>query len=435
MMDRPMLVARTFWRSQMETAYSQQMLDALSAGQLDEAQRVFTLALRHDEDDMLFSLAEELYGLGFLKQAKRTYLKLLERYPDADEIRTGLADVAIDEDEIDEALGYLSEIDETSDSYVEALLVTADLYQTEELYEASEQKLLKAYELAPEEPVILFALAEFYFNTRQFKQAIAFYKEMLLQGLKSFSRVDIVSRIGVAYAQAGNFDNAIGYLEQIHEADMTPDVQFQLGFTYFQLKEWEKAAKALEDMDNQYGSLYPYLGQAYVELNRLDDALRTFQAGLSVDEFNENLYRLAAETSIKLGDDDQARKYFIQGLNIEPDDTTMVLELSNLYVQKGEHDKNVELLSAYVQNDEIDPQIYWNAAKSLAQVDQWDLARKYWDAAQPYFMENADFLREAFDFWREDGDSANSIVLGQAYLKLEPEDTEMIDAVDSLENY
>ena len=237
--------------------YSEKMLDALSSGQLDDAQKMFALALRNDEDDMLFSLAEELYGLGFLKQAKRTYLKLLERYPDADELRTGLADVLIDEGEIDGALDYLSTISEDSPTYLESLLVMADLYQTEELYEASEQKLLKAYQLAPHEEVILFGLAEFYFNMRRFKEAIKYYKELLLMGNKSFSRVDLVSRIGVAYAQAGNFDNAIGYLEQIHESNLTPEVNFQLGFTYFQLKEYEKAITVLQKLisvDDQYAS-------------------------------------------------------------------------------------------------------------------------------------------------------------------------------------
>lgn len=121
----------------MQESYSEQMLVALSSGQLEAAKKLFASALRHDDDDMLFSLAEELYGLGFLKQAKRVYLKLLEAYPDADELRTGLADVLIDEGEIDEAINYLSQITPASSAYLESLLVMADLYQTEELFEAS----------------------------------------------------------------------------------------------------------------------------------------------------------------------------------------------------------------------------------------------------------------------------------------------------------
>lgn len=419
----------------MDQTYSEKMLDALSSGQLEESKRIFALALRNDSDDMLFSLAEELYGLGFLKQSSRTYKKLLDKYPDADELRIGLADVLIDEGQIDEAINYLSTIKEDSASYLESLLVMADLYQTEELFEASEQKLLTASSIAPNEPVILFGLAEFYFNMRQFKQAIKYYKELLLQGLKEFSRVDIVSRIGVSYAQSGNFDNAVGYLEQIHEADLTAETQFQLGFTYFQLKEYEKAILSLEkviELDDQFASVYPYLGQALVETNELQDALRIFQQGLSVDEFNETLYRLTAETEIKLADYDSAIDYYKKALKIEPDDMTIVLGLSNLYLQMQKDSENIELLSEYVQNDEIDPQIYWNIAKSLTETNQWDLARKYWQAAEEMFIDNVDYLKEAFIFAKEDGDLQLALKLGNQYLKLMPQDFEMIDQVDVL---
>lgn len=423
----------------MQNSYSEQMLAALSAGQLEEAKKLFASALRHDDDDMLFSLAEELYGLGFLKQSKRIYTKLLDKYPDADELRTGLADVLIDEGDIDDAIMYLSQIEPTSAAYLESLLVMADLYQTEELFEASEQKLIEASAIAPDEPVILFALGEFYFNMRQFKDAIKNYKALLMQGVKKFSRVDIVSRIGVAYAQAGNFDNAIGYLEQIHEADMTPATEFQLGFTYFQLKQYEKAILSLEkviDLDNQFASAYPYLGQAFVEINQLEDALRTFQQGLAVDEFNETLFRLTAETAIKLDDFVTGAKYYEEGLAIEPDDMSLVLGLSNLYLQMDKDDENIALLSDYVQNDEVDPQIYWNVAKSLTRVNQLDLARKYWHAATDSFMDNSDFLREAFTFAREDGNRDWAILLGQQYVELMPEDLDMLDQLDMLtENF
>lgn len=418
--------------------YSEKMLAALDKGQLEDAKKMFGLALRNDSDDMLFSLAEELYGLGFLKQAQRTYLKLIERYPDADELKTGLADVLIDEGEIDAALGYLSTIEATSPAYLESLLVMADLYQTEELYEASEQKLLNAYQIAPNEEVILFGLAEFYFNMRRFKEAIKYYKELILMGNKTFSRVDLVSRIGVAYAQAGNFDNAIGYLEQIHESNLTPEVNFQLGFTYFQLKEYDKAITVLQKLisiDDQFASAYPYLGQAYVETNQLADALRTFQSGLAVDEFNETLYRLAGQVAIKLGQMPLAEHYFQQGLQIEPSDMELVLNLSNLYVQVHNDEANIALLSTYVQNDEIDPQIYWNVAKSLTQTNQVKLAQQYWESAQVFFNNNSDFMRELFLFYQNNGQNEQALAIGTEYIKLQPDDLDIIEAVANLSGY
>ena len=145
----------------MAESYAEKMLNAIEMGQLDEAKKDFAWALRQDDDEVLFSLAEQLYALGFLQQAQRTYLKLLDRYPDEDELRTALAEIAIDNGNNDEALAYLAQIKPDSDAYLQSLLVAADLYQTEEQFEVTEEKLQTAYQIAPDEPAVLFALGEY----------------------------------------------------------------------------------------------------------------------------------------------------------------------------------------------------------------------------------------------------------------------------------
>ena len=67
--------------------FAERMLDELSGGQLEDAKKSFASSLRYDDDDTIYSLAEELYGLGFSTQAKRAYQKLLEKYPDEDQLR------------------------------------------------------------------------------------------------------------------------------------------------------------------------------------------------------------------------------------------------------------------------------------------------------------------------------------------------------------
>ena len=83
----------------------------------------------------------------------------MERYPDEDSLKTALADIAISEGEDDEALEYLSSITPDSEAYLQALLVSVDLYQTQGMFEVSEQKLLQALDLAPDEEIIRFAFS------------------------------------------------------------------------------------------------------------------------------------------------------------------------------------------------------------------------------------------------------------------------------------
>lgn len=418
--------------------FAERMLDELSGGQLEDAKKSFASSLRYDDDDTVYSLAEELYGLGFSSQAKRAYQKLLEKYPDEDQLRTALADIAIDEDKTDEAIAYLAEISPESNAYIESLLVLADLYQSEGLNEAAEAKLREAYDLAPEESIIKFALAEFYFATGQYKTAIPFYRELLQAGERRFSGLDIASRIGVAYALVGNFKNALGYLEQIKTTDLTPDVRFQLGMTYAADPETaDKAIDALEELqeiDPSYAGLYEPLGQLYEDTNDQEQALITYQAGIAVDAFNTTLYQRAAAVAQIQGEDEEADRIYREALENNPEDLTLTIGYSNLLVAMGDHVGNINLLNAFLGEDdsETDPQLYWNLAQSYTALEDFEMATKYWNAALPFFLDNINFLKPAYYYFREEGETALAEEALFNYTQLAPNDYEMAELYDQL---
>lgn len=410
--------------------HSEIMLDYLDEGQIDEAMKEFAKALRKDNDATLFSLAEELYSLGFLAQSKRTYERLLEKYPDEDTLRTFLADIAISEGKSDEALNYLSEIDEDSDAYLQSLMVAADLYQTQGMFEVSENKLLTAFRLAPDEEVIQFALGELYFNTKQFSQAIGFYLELIKAGQTELSQVNLVQRLGVSYANSGQFEKAMAYLEQIHLENMDSDTKLQMGLTYLQLNDQQKAIDILYDLkeeDPSYTSLYPILGQALSNENRLNDALLVYQEGLSVDEVNDTLYEQAAVVALKLDDEKQAEKYLNKAIDINPDNTGILLQLSNLLVKQERDDEDVKLLEDIKSDGDVDPQIFWNLAISYERLENYEKAEENYLEAYPYFTNQSDFLRSVIFVFRENGRQEELQDAIRHYLALVPDDQEIID--------
>ncbi|MCT0013424.1 tetratricopeptide repeat protein [Weissella confusa] len=418
--------------------FAERMLDELSGGQLEDAKKSFASSLRYDDDDTIYSLAEELYGLGFSTQAKRAYQKLLEKYPDEDQLRTALADIAIDEDKTDEAITYLAEISPDSTAYIESLLVLADLYQSEGLNEAAEAKLREAFDLAPEETIIQFALAEFYFATGRYETAIPFYRDLLKAGERRFSGLDIASRIGIAYALTGNFANALGYLEQIKDADLTPDVRFQLGMTY--AVDPEKVDKAidtleeLQELDPSYAGLYEPLGQLYEDKNDLEQALITYQAGIAVDSFNTQFYTRAAAVAQAQGEDEEADRIYREALENNPEDLTLTIGYSNLLVAMGDHVGNINLLNEFLADDdaEADPQLYWNLAQSYTALEDFEMATKYWNAALPFFLDNINFLKPAYFYFREEGETALAEEALFNYTQLAPNDLEMAELYDQL---
>ncbi|UFK66408.1 tetratricopeptide repeat protein [Limosilactobacillus reuteri] len=418
--------------------YSEQMLDQLEAGKLKEAQNSFKLALINDDDDMLFSLAEELYALGFLQQARTIYLKLLDCYPDEDELKTNLATIAIDEGHNDEALSYLAQIKPDSPAYVQSLLVAADLYQTEEEFEVTEEKLKEAYALAPDEPAVEFALGEFYFMVGQYSEAIQYYFQLIKNGYTDFAKVDIAGRLGICYAQSGQFKKALGYFNQVKPEYQTSDIRFQKGLTRLQLGDTEKAIKTLEDLindDNQYASAYPELAKAYEKENKYQQALRVIQEGLSVDQYNEYLYSLAAEITSYLGDQKLMKKYLVKAHELAPENMTITLQYSNFLLHQHDDEANIKLLSPLVKEDETDPQLYWNLARSYQRTDQLELAGKYYEAALPAYSENPTFLKELINYYRETGETDKLMDELEHYLWLVPTDTEMQDLYDQYEDY
>ncbi len=420
----------------MTENYAEKMLDALSSGQLDTAQKLFAQSLRHDSDEMIYSLAEELYALGFLNQSRRAYKKLLDKFPDEDDIRTALADIAIEDGQIDEAQDYLAQIRPSSSSYLQALLVKADIYQTEGLNESAELSLLQAEKIAPDEIIIQFALAEFYFANQSYHQAIPRYRSLLLKGEREISRVDLVARIGVAYAQIGNYENAVGYLEQIKPEQMTLDTQFQLGVLYQENGRENEAIKLFNNIleaDPKYTSIYPLLGQVYEHQQDFDNAYRTYQAGIAQDETNTLLYRLAGLAADKQGDLAAAQSYYQKALALDENDVMTIIAYSELLLSQHLYEEDVQLIEKYIAEDVVDPQFYWDLARAYQALGQDDKANKYWQQASPLYNDDVAFLHDLIDWYHEQGMREQELATMKQYLKIAPDDDDMQMRLESVE--
>lgn len=419
-------------------SYSKTALDQLESGQLKDFEKTYQQALDHDSSDMLYSLAEELYSLGFSNYSQTIYEKLLKQFPDDDTLKINLAELAIDQDHDDQALNYLSQVSSQSPDYVRSLMVSADLYQTQGLFDVSEQKLLEAQRIDPEEPVIQFALAEFYFNSRNYRKAINLYLHLIKSGTLEMSAVNLVERLGVSYAEIGKFEQAVGYLEQIKPVHMNSDVKFELAFTYFNLKDYQKAVKAftdLRDSDPQYSSLYPYLADAYVELKRTDDALKAIQEGISIDQFNEKIWQKAGQIATMAGEDDLALEYFQKGHEIAPDDVELLNLLSDWYVEHERYEDNLKLLEPLEADHVFDAHLAYNLALSYQDAGNYKAAAHHYELANHELNDNPEFLKHAALFYRENGRVKEERTYLKRYLELVPNDLEMASLYDEEQDY
>lgn len=408
------------------SSYSEKMLAALKAEDLSEANLMFEEALKKDTPEILASLAEELQALGFLDEAKRVLEKLLSDFPEEDIFYLSLAEIAIENDDIDGAFEYLEQIAPDSENYLESLLVTADLYQVLGIPEVSEAKLLQAKTIAPEEPLITFALAELHFSANQLGEAINDYGQLQKQGIDEIANISIDERIGTAYSIMGGFEEAIPFLERALEKEHTSDRLFQLGFTYYQIHDHQKAINYLQELitlDPQYQSGYYYLADSLKEEELLEEALLAAEEGIKENPYQVELLHLASEIAYRLRDSKKAEELLLQALETGEKMDETLLTLSNLYLNEDQPDKAIEMINQ--MDEEDNPYAAWNLAQAYNELEDFGAAGTHYKQAYEDLAHEPDFLKAYGIFLREDGQLETARAVLTSYLALEPGDLEV----------
>ncbi|MFT8746997.1 tetratricopeptide repeat protein [Liquorilactobacillus nagelii] len=409
--------------------HSKKVLTLIKVGNHDQAEQELDQALTKDPAENLFELAESLLELGFSNWARKIYQQLLEQFPEEDQLKTSLAEIAINNGQDDQALIYLSSVKASSPAYLTALLVAADLYQTQGLFEASEHKLLLAHKIAPTETAVNFGLAELYYDMKNYRSALSFYLDLLKTGQLVIAQVNLVQRVGACYAESGRFEQALGYLEQIHPEDLAPDSLFQLSFTQYELKHYEDAIKSfnkLKESVPDYTTLYPVLAAAYEQVGQLKEALLTAQEGLRVDQYNSNLYLQASRLALKMQQADLAEKYLRRALAFDEDNLQLITELSKLLQQQKRFSEEIDFLKK-VNQTLSDPQLTLNLGRAYAAVEKDQAALECYQAVQTDLASNAAYWQELAPLARRAGNLNLAKQAVKKYLQIVPNDLEMLD--------
>src|SRR5690625_3604463 len=221
--------------------YAEKMIHALENQELDKAEDFFNLSLKKDTAQDQVQLAEILLSKGFIQQAKTLYENKITHKEFSGESSIGLAEIYIEEGNDAEAFEELMKIPEESPLYIQSLLVQADLYQTQGLYEVSEQKLREAEQQYPDEPVIQFALGELLFEMGRYRLALVEYEKLVQEGYDEYAGTNLHFRMAECNSLVGNWEKAIDMYKEILEEGEHVDIYFQLALIYIQIEEYESA--------------------------------------------------------------------------------------------------------------------------------------------------------------------------------------------------
>jgi tetratricopeptide (TPR) repeat protein len=418
-------------------SHGEKMLTSLQEGHLEEAKKHFNETLKFGSHEEKFSLAEELHHLGFLQEAKELYENLLMYYPGEGELIIELAEVLVEMDLEEAAIEQLSHIEENDISYPRALLLMADLYQMQGLFEVSEQKLLKAKNLLPDEPVIQFGLGELYSETGRFLQAIRYYHQLIEQGTTEIGGTYIHQRLAEAYSVGGSFEEALAHYEKALEEHLEINTLFGYAFTAYQAGYYETAIEKLvsvKELDPDYHSVYLLLAKAYEHEEELEESLSVIREGIKQDEFNKELSLFGGKISLKLGLDEEAEKFLRDALALDPGYLEAALLINKLFFTQDRYEDVHEIAQMLTAEGEEEPQLTWDLAKAYEGLEQYNHALKQYRAAYTYFKNHEEFLTEYGQFLVEEGLRADAIEVYKQLLDMDPSNDEWQDLIERLQD-
>jgi len=399
---------------------SEKMIRALEEQDLDLAQAYFLEAIQKDDDGTLYDLGLYLESHGFYDHAREIFLQLVSECP---ELYLNLAQIANEDGEVEKAFTYLDQFSEDSPFYLEALVVKADLYQSEGLADVAREKLLEAI-LLSDEPFLVFGLAELDMELGNFQEAIQGYAQLDNREIYEETGVSTYQRIGLAYASLGKFEAAIEFLEKAVELEYDDQTVYELATLLFDQGEYQKANlyfKQLDTINPDFeGYEYAYAQSLHAE-HRLEEALAMVEKGLAKNQFDQALLLLASQYAYENHAPQAAEGYLLQAKGHAEDINEVSLRLSNLYLEQERFEEVVSLAS-----EELDNVLArWNIAKAYQAMEENEKALHLFDQLKEDLAENPEFLLDLIEVLRQEGALSEAKIWAGHYLNLVPDDMAM----------
>jgi TolA-binding protein len=251
------------------------------------------------------------------------------------------------------------------------------LKQNEERAIYAAQEFIDLEDNAARVQMMSYHLAEYYFRKQDFAKAIEAYEKVNISNLSNNEIAGLKFHLGYAYFTVQRFEQAKPLLNVIRQMPKDPnylDANYYYGFIAFNDRNYSDALEAFRIVENhpQYGKVVPYY-------------ISTIQYSLK----QEDKALAYAENKLKTGN--------------QVYDLEMRQLVGHSYFQKGQFDKAIPYLEAYVSK-----------APKVSRQDLYELSYCYYHTGN---------LKKAIDGFKQLGGKEDSLaqdamyLLGDAYLK------------------
>jgi tetratricopeptide (TPR) repeat protein len=381
----------------------------VAQGKFDLAEKEFGRVLRLDPANR-----DANYNLGLVLMAKRSPGEAIvhfQRVHPADiATRFNLTRAYLQAGRTAEGLNMARELSAQNKGNVQLHFTLGVLLAAERQYPAAQLELEKASALQPETFEILYNLGQAYLQTHEYKRAeVALNRALKLkpdspETLYLMARVyseqtrvvdaldllarahklapentDIIFLMARVSMSQNYFEDAIPLLESgLKIAPKRADLHAALGESYFMSGKAEKAIdefKVLIELDPSARS-YVFMGLSYRHLGRFDEAKKYFQQGLKLDPHNAACLFNMGYIEGRQGNQAAAEQFFQAALRSNPDFSEALLELATLRIADKKFEEAATLLRRYVKVSREPASGYYKLAMAERSLHQMEAAQR-----------------------------------------------------------
>lgn len=411
------------------------IIEELEHGHTSEALAALEKLEKTGTDEDRLAVADLYIELGLSDRAVDLLAPLYVEYAGNAGVALLLAECYIDLDREEEAISVLEQVDTTDSEYgPRSLVLLADLYQSQGLDEVALVKLKEARNLAPDEPLLAYGLAELYMTLGAFDQAVPLFAE-IAERPELRAELPLDALYAESLAMTGQFEDAIPLYERAVAERSDLHTLFGLAMTAHRVGQHQKAVETFQQLiaqDPDYTSAYVPYAESQAELGLTKEALNVIKQGMERDDYNDELRTMEALFLLKLGDRAGSVQALREALALNPESIVAAERLLSLLAEDEDHEAMIETISA-IEEHVTAPILTWYRARALYALEEYTQAMENYAIVEGAFTEDALFLKEYGFALVEEGRREEGQRLLRRAAMLTPEDNELVDYVERMD--
>ncbi|WP_323678728.1 tetratricopeptide repeat protein [Exiguobacterium indicum] len=411
------------------------IIEELEHGHTSEALVALEKLEKTGTDEDRLAVADLYIELGLSDRAVDLLAPLYVEYAGNAGVALLLAECYIDLDREEEAISVLEQVDTSDMEYgPRSLVLLADLYQSQGLDEVALAKLKEARNLAPDEPLLAYGLAELYMTLGAFDQAVPLFAE-IAERPELRAELPLDALYAESLAMTGQFEDAIPLYERAVAERSDLHTLFGLAMTAHRVGQHQKAVETFQQLiaqDPDYTSAYVPYAESQAELGLTKEALNVIKQGMERDDYNDELRTMEALFLLKLGDRAGSVQALREALALNPESIVAAERLLSLLAEDEDHEAMIETISA-IEEHVTAPILTWYRARALYALEEYTQAMENYAIVEGAFTEDALFLKEYGFALVEEGRREEGQRLLRRAAELTPEDNELVDYVERMD--